>query len=170
MPLDATPWLFLAGGLAFAVAGIAVLRTTGRAPLLVLALLGALACLVPLALGAVSKSADAEDVEAFASRGLTERAATAANAASSSLDALVRESRAEPAARRRLNRGYPAAATFVDEWDTIGPRLSWLSGAVARSVSDFADVKKIPITFPVWVLMGAGLLTFLAAGAALLRA
>jgi hypothetical protein len=171
LSLTSTPWLFLAAGLLFLVAGAAVLITRGPAPLVALAVLGAVTVVVPVALGAVSKSSDAEDVKDFASRGLTTRAATAAQRASSALDALVAELRAESSlpGRAALRRDYPAAAAFLEQWDTIGPRLERLADAVSASADDFAEVKKMPVRWPPLVLLAAGLLTTIGSGIALLR-
>jgi len=180
LPLTTTPWLFLAGGLAFVIAGLGTLRSTGWGPLAAIALLGAVALLAPVALGALGKSADAEDVKDFASRGLTPRAASAAQRASSTLDALVSQTRSDllplVARRRRMTeaqlndevtRRYPTAAAFLAQWPPIGPRLSRLADAVSASTREFASVKRMPIAFPVFVLLGAGLLAAGSAGTAL---
>ena len=182
LPLTATPWLFLGGGLAFVLVGVAVLRTSGRGPLVILALLGAATLVAPVALGGLSKSADADDVKDFASRGLSARAAAAAKEASAALDALVDETRSETLPlladrqattprelEQELRRDHPAAATFLSEWRTIGPRLSRLADAVAASVSEFASARKMPVTLPVWLLLAAGLVTSLAAAGVLAR-
>lgn len=182
LPLTAVPWLFLVAGLACLTAGLAALRTTGRAALLALLALGGFMVLAPLALGAPAKSADGEDVKDFASRGLTPPAASAAHDASTALDALVEETgdRTLPQlARRRgvtesdlnqeLERDFPAAAKLLAEWDVIGPRLSRLAGAVSVSVQDFRSARKMPISAPVWLLLGAGLAMSTSAGIALVR-
>ena len=74
---------------------------------------------------------------------------------------------AAPTVTAELQRGYPAAARFLAEWQTIGPRLSRLAGAVSASVRDYASVRKMPIALPVWVLLAAGLATAVVAVAAL---
>ena len=182
LPLTATPWLFVVVGVACLVAGIVALRTTGRAAIVAILALGGAMALGPLALGAFAKSADGEDVKDFASRGLTARAAGAAQEASSSLDALVKEANdhtlpylagregiAERGLKQRLDRGFPSAAKFLADWEVIGPRLSRLADAVSQSVTEFKSAKKMPISFPVWLLSAAGLGMTLAAGGALFR-
>jgi hypothetical protein len=160
LPLTATPWLLLAGGVAWLVAGLMALRWPSRTSLAVILALGCAAVIGLVALGAPGKAADGEDVKDFANRGLTVRAATAAQAASSVLDDLVADGVPPGAA--------PAADRLVGEWGVIGPRLSRLAGAVAASVGDFRSAGRMPIAWPVWLVLGAGLAMALAAGAALL--
>jgi hypothetical protein len=181
LPLTATPWLFLVGGVACLAAGLVALRTPGRAPIAAIVVLGLAMALGPLVLSAPGKSADAGDVEDFASRGLTAMAATAAQQASTSLDALVKETDGETLpylARRQgisqarlgeeLRSEFPAAAELLAEWDVIGPRLARLSDAVAESVDEFESAKELPISLPVWLLIGAGAALTLSAGLALI--
>jgi hypothetical protein len=182
LPLTATPWLFLAGGLACLVAGLVALRTRGRGPIAVIAALGAAIVVGLLAFSAPGRSADGEDVKDFASNGLTARAATAARQASTALDDLVREtdqdvlpylasrqgiSRAE--VDGELGRRFEAADRFLAEWDVVGPRLARLAAAVSASVEEFESAEKMPIAFPVWLLFGAGAAMGVAGGVALLR-
>lgn len=180
LPLTATPWLFLVGGLACLAAGLVALRTTGPVPIATILALGVAMLLGPLVLSAPGKSADGEAVKDFASRGLTAMAATAAQQASAALDALVKETDEEmlPYLARRqgissarledeLSGQFPAADQFLAEWDVIGPRLARLSDAVAESVDEFESAKKLPISFPVWLLLAAGAALSLSAGIAL---
>ena len=46
-------------------------------------------------------------------------------------------------------------------------RLARLADAVSESVEEFDSAKKLPIAFPVWLLIGLGLAMALAAGAGL---
>jgi len=182
LPLTVTPWLFVLGGLASLLAGLAALHTRRRAPLIAILMLGTAMVVGPLALAAPSKSADGEDVKDFASRGLTTRAATAAQKASATLDAVVRETDGRALAYlarrqgvagsridRELERDFPQAAKFLAEWDVLGPRLSRLADAVSASVEDFESAKRMPIAFLVWLLLGTGLALSVGAGIALLR-
>ena len=121
-----------------------------------LTIFGVLAVGAPLAFGAVGKAADGEDVKDFASRGLTSRAATAAQRASAALDGVVGEVRAR-GLDAGLQRDHPEAARFVAEWDVIGPRLNQLADSVSASVDDFEDAGEMPISLPVWLLLGGGL-------------
>jgi hypothetical protein len=156
LPLTATPWLFLVGGLTCLALGLAALLTRGRAPLVALFALGLALMVGPLAFGAVGKAADGEDVKDFASRGLTSRAATAAQRASAALDGVVREVRAR-GLDAGLERDHPEAARFVAEWDVIGPRLNRLADSVSASIDDFEDAGEMPISLPAWLLLGGGL-------------
>ncbi|MGI9019193.1 MAG: hypothetical protein ACR2G3_00590 [Solirubrobacterales bacterium] len=180
VPLTATPWLFLVGGLACLAAGLIALRTTGRGPTVAILTLGAAMLVGPLVLSGPGKSADGEDVKDFASRGLTATAATAAQQASAALDALVEETGEEIipflAARQgippaqlegRLGSEFPAAERFLSEWAVIGPRLGQLADAVSASVDEFESAKQLPIAFPVWLLLAAGAVMIAAAGVAL---
>src|SRR5512134_321163 len=84
LPLTATAWMFLLAGLASVIAGVVALRTGGRAPIVAILALGAAIAVGPVALGGIGRAGDGEDVKDFAERGLTDRAATAAGAASAS--------------------------------------------------------------------------------------
>ena len=182
LSLAATPWLLLISGAACLVSGLIALRSRGRAALMTILGLGVALAVGPLALGAPQKAADGEDVKDFASRGLTPRAATAARRASAALDALVEETSdrtlptmagrqavTETELRRRFSHDYPAAERLLGEWDEIGPRLARLSRAVSASVADFESAKKMPMSGPVWLLLGGGVAMGLSAGLALLR-
>jgi hypothetical protein len=183
LPLTAVPFFFVIVGLAAIALGAIALRTASRAPLIAIAALGALLFLGPIAFGGISKSADGEDVKDFAGNGLTERAATAAEEASSALDQLVAETEQStlpflasaqgvPVGQLdgELAADYPEAAAFLADWETIGPRLSRLADAVSASVVEFEAAERLPIAFPVWVLLAAGLLLAGSAGVALLGA
>jgi len=178
LPLTALPWLFVAGGVVTVAAAVLALRR--RAGLVVLLVLGVAMVAGPLALGAPGKAAAGEDVKAFASRGLSQRAADAAQGASRALDAVVAETRGQtlPALARREGLGstalaarlaaeYPDAARLLVEWDVIGPRLSRLADAVAASLDEFASARRMPISAPVWLLLGGGMAISLSAFAAL---
>ena len=69
----------------------------------------------------------------------------------------------------QLASEHPAAARFLSEWNEIGPRLARLADAVTASVAEFEAAGKLPISFPVWLLLGAGSVLSLAAGIALAR-
>ncbi|MDP9228842.1 MAG: hypothetical protein M3M99_07250 [Actinomycetota bacterium] len=182
LPLTATPWLFVLSGLACLAAGVLALRGSGAGSLFAILALGAAIVLGALGFGAIGKAADGEDVKDFASRGLTEQAATAAREASAALDAVVaetdqrtlshlavRQGVSEQELRRQLDAEHPAASELLAEWEGIGPRLSRLADAVSASVEEFESAKKLPIAFPVWLLLGAGLALSIAAGTALFR-
>jgi len=182
LPLTAVPYFFLIAGLAAIVLGGIALRSASRRPVVAIAALGAVLVLGPVAFGGISKSADGEDVKDFASNGLTERAATAAQDASTALDEVVAETQQSTLpylasaqgvsveqVEQELAAGYPEAATFLDEWDTIGPRLSRLADAVSESVAEFESADRLPIALPVWILLAAGVLLVGAAGLALTR-
>ena len=137
----------------------------------------------PVALGGIGNVSDAEDVKDFAQNGLTTRAADAAQGASTTLDELVAETEsatlpliAEASGETdaeldaRLAADYPEASEFLAEWDTIGPRLSLLANSVSESVTGFESAEKLPIAFPLWILIAAGLLLAGSAGLALTRA
>ena len=177
LPLTAAAWMFLLGGLASVIAGVVALRTVDRAPIVAILALGAAIALGPVALGGVGKAGDGEDVKDFAERGLTARAADAAQAASATLDDLVVETEertlpdiaatggvSEQALDRELDQGFPEAARFLDEWGVVGPRLARLADAVSASVDEFESAKKLPIAFPVWLLIGVGVAMVIAAG------
>jgi hypothetical protein len=181
LSLAATAWLFVVGGVVCLGVGLVALRTNSRVSVATILGLGVAIVLGLLVLSAPGKSADGEDVKDFASRGLTAKAAGAAQRASSALDALVSETerRTLPYLARRqgisqaeldqkLRRDFPAAGKFLAEWDTIGPRLSRLADAVSASVEEFRSVKKVPISPPVWLLFGGGLAMSLIAGFALI--
>jgi hypothetical protein len=180
LPLPATAWMFLFGGVACLAVGLVALRTNSRASIAAILALGIAIVVTLLVLSAPRKAADGEDVKDFASRGLTAQAAGAAQQASTALDALVSETdeRTLPYLARRqgiseaelgekLRGKFPAADKFLAQWDTIGPRLSRLAGAVSASVDEFKEVKKVPISFPVWLLFGGGVAMSLIAGIAL---
>lgn len=187
LPLPATPWLFLLAGLAVVAAGSVALRApptgrAGRASITAILVLGISIVIGPLAFSAIAKSSDGEDVKDFASRGLTAMAATAAQEASAALDRLVEETdevilpelarrQGIPAAEAeaQLASEHPAAARFLSEWNEIGPRLIRLADAVTASVAEFEAAGKLPISLPVWLLLGAGSILSLAAGIALAR-
>ncbi len=181
LPLTATPWLFLAAGLGCVLLGLLALRGATGSHAAMLAL-GVALIAGPVAFGALGKASDGEDVKDFAENGLSEKAAAAAQAGSASLDALVLETEGEilpdlAAARglseaelvEELEARYPAAGRLLEEWPVIGPRLARLSDAVAASVSEFESAKKLPIAFPVWLLMGLGAVIALSGGLALVR-
>lgn len=180
LPLTATAWMFLLGGLACLLAGAVALRGGGRGSLTAILVIGCLMAVGPVVLGGVGKATDGEDVKDFAENGLTDRAATAATDASAALDDLVAETEAQilpdiasargvPAGMvgQELDERYPDAARFLDEWDVTGPRVARLADAVSASVDDFDSAKKLPMAFPVWLLIGLGLAMAVAAGAAL---
>jgi hypothetical protein len=182
LPLTATPWLFLVVGLASLAAGMGALLTTGRKAPAVMLTLGIAMVLGPLALSAPGKAADGENVKAFASRGLTTTAATAAQEAWEALAALVDETKEKTLPYLARLRGVPvarledelggeflAAGRFLAEWDVIGPRLARLSDAVAVSVNEFESARRLPISLPVWLLLGSGIVLSLASGIALAR-
>ena len=136
----------------------------------------------PVALGGIGNVSDAEDVKDFAQNGLTQRAADAAQGASATARlAGGRDGERDPASDRgasgetpaeveaRLTADYPEAAEFLAEWDTIGPRLSLLADSVSESVAGFESAEKLPIAFPLWILIAAGLLLAGSAGLALTR-
>jgi hypothetical protein len=182
LPLTATPWLFVLAGLACIGAGVAALLSPRRAAVVAILVLGLALIAVPVVLGAQAKAADGEDVKDFASRGLTARAAGAAQDASAALDALVRETdertlpvlAAElgvPAEELRvsLGRSFPAAGRLLADWDVIGPRLARLADAVSASVEEFESARRLPIALAVWLLLGAGLVLSVAAAVSVPR-
>jgi hypothetical protein len=179
--LTTVPWLLLLAGAACLASGVVLFWTERRAAAVAIVVLGLVMVVGPIALRAPWKAADGEDVKAFAVRGLTARAASAAHEASTALNALVSETRTAIlpylAQRRQitqrqlgteLNRDFPAAGRLIASWGTIGPRLARLSDAVSQSVDEFRSAKKLPISFPVWVLIGGGLALAVSAGVALL--
>jgi hypothetical protein len=181
-PLTATAWMFLVAGLACVIAGMVALRSAGRAPVLAILALGAALVLGPVVTGGVGKARDGEDVKDFAAKGLTERAAGAAQEASAALDDLVAETEgrtlpdiagargaSEQALDRELEQRFAEAARFLEEWPVIGPRLSRLADAVSASVEEFESARKLPIEFPLWLLIGLGLAMAGVAGLALFR-
>jgi hypothetical protein len=180
LPLTATAWMFVAGGFACLLAGAVALRGTGRGPLAAILVIGSAMALGPVLLGGVGKATDGEDVKDFAENGLTDRAATAAQEASADLDGLVIETEqqtlpdiaeargvAPQTVEQELEEDYPVAAEFLAEWDVIGPRLATLADAVSASVGEFDSARKLPIAFPVWLLIGLGVAMAVAAGVAL---
>lgn len=182
LPLTAVPYMLLAAGLLAIGLGAAALRTGSRGLLWALLALGVAMCLGPVALGGIGNVSDAEDVKDFAQNGLTQRAADAAQGASATLDQLVSETesetlpliagtsgQSEAQLDARLAEDYPDAAEFLAEWDTIGPRLSLLADSVSESVAGFESAEKLPIAFPLWILIAAGLLVAASAGVALAR-
>jgi hypothetical protein len=182
LPLTATPWLFLIAGAACLLAGGVALRSGSRGPIIAILALGVAMLLGPVALGAPWKATDGEDVKDFASRGLTQQAADAAQQASAALDDVYLETREEtlpylaeaagssPAQlERELARDYPDAGEFMTEWEVIGPRLSRLADAVSASVEEFDEVEVMPIALPVWLLLAAGAALAVGAGMALAR-
>ena len=182
LPLTAVPYMLLAAGLLAIALGAAALRTGSRGLLWALLALGVVMALGPVALGGIGNVSDAEDVKDFAQNGLTTRAADAAQGASATLDELEAETEvatlpliarasgeSEADLDARLAEDYPDAAEFLAEWDTIGPRLSLLADSVSASVSGFESAEKLPIAFPLWILIGAGLLLAGSAGVALAR-
>jgi hypothetical protein len=183
LPLPATAWLFVVGGVACVAVGLVGLGTNSRASIVAILVLGIAIVATLLVLSAPRKAADGEDVKDFASKGLTAKAAGAAKQASSNLDALVSETNgktlpylarrqgiSEAELRQKLRREFPATDKFLTEWDVIGPRLSRLAGTVSASVDEFKSVKKVPISFPVWLLFGGGIAMSLIAGIALVAA
>ena len=167
LSLTAIPWLFLVAGVLCFAAGAVVLLTKGSVGLVVTLALGAALVVGPLVLGAPGKAAGGEDVKEFASRGLTQRAATAASEASVALDGLLRDADERGLAAQR--QSFPAAAELISDWNVIGPRLARLSRAVSDSVGDFRSAKQLPMSSPVWLMLGAGLALALTAGVALVR-
>ena len=182
LPLTAVPYMLLAAGLLSIVLGAVALRVQSRGPLWALLVLGVALALGPVAMGGIGNVSDAEEVKDFAQNGLTDRAASAAQGASTTLDELVAETeattlpliaRASGETQADLNAqlvaDYPEAAEFLSEWGTIGPRLSLLADSVSDSVSGFESADKLPIAFPLWILIAAGLLMAGSAGLALAR-
>ena len=182
LPLTATPWLFLIAGALCLGLGVVALRSGSSGSLIAILALGAAMLLGPVLFGAPSKATDGEDVKDFASRGLTQQAADAAQQASAALDDLYLETREETlpylaeaggtsAAQlsSELNRTYPDAGEFMAQWNVIGPRLSRLADAVSASVTEFEEVKVMPIALPVWLLLAAGAALATGAGVALAR-
>jgi hypothetical protein len=183
VPLPATAWMFLFGGVASVAVGLIALGTNSRGSIAAILALGVAIVVTLLVLSAPRKAGDGEDVKVFASRGLTAKAAGAATQASTALDALVSETNgrtlpylarqqgiSEAELRQKLRGEFPATDKFLAEWDTIGPRLSRLAAAVSDSVVEFKSVKKVPISFPVWLLFGGGIAMSLVAGIALVVA
>jgi hypothetical protein len=182
LPLTAVPWLYLLAGVACLASGALVLRTGGRAALVAMLALGLLIALIPVALGGIGKSADGEDVKDFAEKGLTSRAAAAAQSASASLDAALTEAEqtilpeiaaeegiSEAALAEEIEERYPRAATLLAEWDVIGPRLSRLADAVSASVAEFESAKNLPIAFSVWLMVACGIAISIGAAFGLVR-
>lgn len=182
LSLTAVPWLYVLGGLACLAVGGFALAAGGKAPFVAMLAVGLVIALAPLAFGGAGKSADGEDIKRFAENGLTEKAAAAAQSASTSLDAAVAEAKLkilpeigaaqgipEEDLAEGMDERYPAAATFLAEWDVIGPRLSKLADAVSASVAEFESAKFLPIAFAVWLMVGSGLAMSIGAALGLLR-
>src|SRR3954453_16198176 len=91
LPLPTTAWIFLFGGVASLAVGLVALRTTSRASVAAILVLGIAIVVTLLMLSAFRKAADGEDVKVFPTRGLTAKAAGSATQASSALYALVSE-------------------------------------------------------------------------------
>jgi hypothetical protein len=180
LPLTVTAWMFLVGGVACLALGLVALRTNSRGSIAAILVFGVAIVGTLLVLSAPRKATHGEDVKDFASRGLTAKAAGAAQQASTALDALVSETQGRTLPylarrqgistaelRQQLPKKFPATDKFLGEWDTIGPRLSRLAAAVSDSVDEFKSVKKVPISFPVLLLFGGGIAMSLIAGIAL---
>ena len=182
LPLTATAWMFVLGGLACLLAGASALRRGGRGPLIAVLAIGVVMAAGPVVLGGIAKATDGEDVKDFAENGLTDRAAIAAQDASGALDRLVIETEEEvlpdiaeaegvspEVVGEELDQRYPDAGQFLADWDVIGPRLALLADAVSASVEEFDSARKLPIALPVWVLIALGVAMGGFAGLALRR-
>lgn len=182
LPLTAVPYLLLAAGLLAIALGAAAILIGSRGLLWALLALGVAMALGPIALGGIGNASDAEEVKDFAKNGLTTRASDAAQQATSALSNLKAETKkktifliarksgaTQSQVEARLEASYPEAATFLDAQNTAVRRLSVLADAVSASVKEFDSAEKLPIAFPLWILIGAGLLLAGSAGLGLAR-
>ena len=145
LPITSAPWLFLLLGGLVVGAGVLVLREPGPRGLTAVAVLGAVAIAVPLALGVPSKAQDARTVGDIARGGLSQQGADKAEEIVVVLDKMVRQVRDEmvPDLARQLDvtpsdvgaelgRDYPNVALLLARWEAISagetgrssPRLS----------------------------------------------
>jgi hypothetical protein len=132
LPITSAPWLFLVLGGLVAGAGVLVLRTPGKTGLTAVAVLGAAAVALPLALSIPSKASDARAVGDIARGGLSQQGADTAEEIVVVLDKMVRQVRGEmvPDLARGLGvtpseveaeiaRDYPDVALLLARWEAI---------------------------------------------------
>ena len=185
LPITAAPWLFVLLGLAVVGAGVLVLKLPGRRGYVALAVTGAVAVAVPLALNIPSKASDARAIGDVARGGLSAAGAAKAEEIVVVLDELVREMRAGvvPELARRLGvtpsdvdaklaRDYPDVALFLARWEAIaaGDTGAKLAAAQKAAVDDFAQADETPVLELPWLVIGPGALLLVLGACALLAA
>ena len=183
LPITSTPWLFLILGGLVAGAGVLVLRVPGRHGLAAVAVLGAAAVALPLALAIPSKASDARDLGDIARGGLSQQGADTADEIVTVLDKMVQQVRGEmvPDIARQLDvtpsdveaelaRDYPDVALLLARWEAIaaGETGAKLAATQQAVVDDFAQADKTPVLELPWLVIGAGALLLLLSGGALL--
>ena len=183
LPITSAPWLFLVLGGLFAGAGVLTLRTPGSRGLAVVAVLGAAAVILPLALSIPSKAQDARDVGDIARGGLSQEGADTAEEIVTVLDEMVQQVRDEmvPDIARQLDvtpsevgaeiaRDYPDVSLFLARWEAIaaGETGAKLGATQQAVVDDFAQADETPVLELPWLVIGPGALLLLLSGGALL--
>lgn len=183
LPISASPWLILALGAAVTAAGVAMLRTRGRAAPAALLGVGVLAVALPLAFSLPSRASDARAVGDVARAGLSQKGADTAERIVVVLDRLVTQVDRElvpvvaqrigkpPASVGRLLAGsFPDTARFLARWPSIsaGPTGKALADKQQSVVDDFAAADRTPVKTLPWLVIAPGILLTLLAGGLLL--
>jgi len=182
LPITSAPWLFLVLGGLTVGAGVLVLRMPGTRGLAAVAVLGAVAIAVPLAMSVPSKASDARDLGDIARGGLSQQGADKAEEIVVVLDKMVQQVRTElvpdlagqlkvtpSEVDAQIGRDYPAVALLLARWEAIaagetGERLAATQQAV---VDDFAQADETPVLELPWLVIGPGVLLLLVSGAAI---
>jgi len=183
LPITSAPWLFLILGGLVAGAGVLVLRTPGRSGLTAVAVLGAAAVALPLALAIPSKASDARDLGDIARGGLSQQGADTAEEIVTVLDKMVQQVRGAmvPDVARALDvtpsdveaelaRDYPDVSLLLARWEAIaaGETGAKLAATQQAVVDDFGQADKTPVLELPWLVIAPGALILLLSGGALM--
>jgi hypothetical protein len=181
LPVTTIPWMLVGAGLLLAGIGLAALRTPGRGPLVAVAVLGAGLVVLPLAWSLPGAASDAEKVVDVARPALSPKTTALATELNNATDQIVVDTQVGliPAVAdrtgvpvseltRRLTREFPATMSYLADWPAIEDRNAVLLNAMSATYPDFRQAERIPFTTLLWLVIGAGIVLVLAAGAALL--
>jgi hypothetical protein len=177
LPLTSVPWILLGLGLVLVVAGVGIWLLPGRLALAAVLAVGLGMIVVPFAISLPSKVSQTGRVVDLASVGLSAHSATRSEQSSYAADGMVRQLNAEflptVAKQRRisidqlnqqLRSESPALSKFLGDWSTLAPANFSFAADIRESVAEFREVKKFPFEAIPWIVVGLGILLFLAAG------
>jgi hypothetical protein len=182
VPVTVGPWMFLGLGVAFLAVGGLLLTGAARSSVVAALVLGAAVAVAPFAVSFPQKASDGDHVAEVARIGLSQEGADKAQRAMVVLDAMFAEIEAEllPSLEQRLGLSeselqaflaadFPRISEGLDRWPAIQPKGHSLADKQTASVDDFAEADRIPYTALPWLLIAAGAVLAVVAGAALFR-
>jgi hypothetical protein len=169
LPISSVPWLMLGAGVALIAVGVAALRSSGRLPLVTIALLGAGIAAVPLIFSMPQKGNDAKELKDLGNVALSQQAADRAHVATVTIDHTVTDTQANllPAVADRLGqsqdaftasviRDFPDVSAGIKAWPSVRPGAYELAAVQADSVDDQAEARDTPLGTLPWLIIVPG--------------